>query len=256
MTNIKRKTFTHAGLTLSYLDNECASDDLPIVLLHGFTASAKINWLDSGWMDALTQAQRRVIAPDARGHGESNKPYDSAYYPAHLMMEDSVALLAQLGFERADFAGFSMGARMATFVAMSYPNKVRKLMIGGLGSGMKTGIGNPEPIAAALRADNPNEVKNRHARRFRRIAEKCGNDLEAMACCILSSRQAVTDELLANITAKTCIIVGAEDLTGGDPHTLAPLIADATALSIPACNHFNALTHEAFQRAGIEFLTT
>ncbi len=251
---IKRKTFEHAGLTLSYLDNEQASADLPVVLLHGFTASARINWLDSGWIEALSQAGRRVIAPDARGHGESEKPYDSAYYPSHIMMADSVALLAQLGFNQADYAGFSMGARMSTFVAMTHPDVVRKLLIGGLGMGLKTGIGNPEPIAEALRADCPNSVKNRHARRFRRIAEKCGNDLEAMACCILSSRQPVTDELLAKITAKTLILVGEDDTTGGDPHALAPFIADADAMSIAGCNHFNSLTHSDFKQAGIAFL--
>lgn len=254
MTNIQRQTFNNAGLTLSYLDNQQASNLPPIILLHGFTASAELNWLHSEWIAALTAARRRVIALDARGHGDSDKPHDSQYYPAHIMMADSVALLDQLGFEQADYAGFSMGARMSAFVAMRHPSRVRRLLIGGLGMGLKTGIGNPEPIAKALLADNPNDIKNRDARRFRLFAEKSGNDLQAMACCILSSREPVTDTGLAQITAETLVLVGEYDSTGGDPHALQPLITNCQAISIPDCTHFNALTNAQFRETGVRFL--
>ncbi len=253
-TTIKRKYFNNAGVTLSYLDNEQASADLPVVLLHGFTASAKINWLATGWIDKLTQAGKRVLAFDARGHGESDKPHCTDYYPSHIMIEDSLALLSDIGINQADFVGFSMGARMATLIAIHYPEKVNKLIIGGLGINVITGSSNPQPIASALRAKNPNTINNREARRFRRIAEKCGNDLEAMACCITSSRQPINEEMLAKITADTLIIVGNEDSLGGNPHTLQPYITNSQAILINGCNHFNALTHNQFCNTALEFL--
>lgn len=252
--DILRHDFFHQGLRLSYLDNHCPSAEIPVVMLHGFTASAKINWLDSAWITALTQAGRRVIALDARGHGQSDKPYNSDYYPSNVMIEDSIHLMTVLGFSQADFVGYSMGARMAAFAAIKYPEKVGKLLLGGMGINLKKGLGNPEPIAKALLAENLNHVRHRPARRFRRLAELGNNDLTALAYCILSSRQQISEQDLANIRAKTLIIVGDEDDTGGNPHELVPYIANSQALQIADCNHFNALTHAEFRNVGINFI--
>lgn len=255
MTNhITRHTFVHDGLILSYLDNHCYSDEVPIVLLHGFTASAQNNWLDSGWIAALTSAGRRVIAIDARGHGHSDKPYDSHYYASAIMMTDSLYLLTQLGFNQADYVGYSMGARMAAFAAIKEPEFVRKLLLGGMGINLKKGIGRPEPIAKALLADNLRQITNRSARRFRRLAENGNNDLRALAYCILSSRQKINAEDLASIQAKTLILVGDDDDTGGNPMALSPFIKNSKAIEITGCNHFNALTFPAFRTAGVEFI--
>lgn len=251
---VSRKIFSNAGLALSYLDNEIDSTDVPIVLLHGFTASAERNWLESGWIERLSKAGRRVIALDARGHGHSEKPYDSEYYPSNVMMEDSVALLKQLNIPQADYCGFSMGARMSTFAAIQHPDIVRKLLIGGMGINLKNGVGNPEPIAEALKAKELSAVKDRKGRRFRRIAEAQGNDLTALAHCILSSRQPITADCLAKITAETLIVVGDKDDTGGNPYGLAPFIPRSQAVEIAGCHHFNALTHERFRETAIEFI--
>lgn len=251
---VSRYFFQSAGLRLSYLDNEQTSDLPPVILLHGFTASAAANWLDTGWIAALTQLGRRVIAIDARGHGESDKPYDSSYYPSNVMMQDSITLLEQLDIEVADFVGYSMGARMSAFAAITYPDRIRKLVLGGMGIHLKTGIGGSQPIAEALRATDRKNITDRHARRFRLLAEKSGNDLTALAYCILSSRQAITAEDLAAITAKTLILVGEADDTGGNPQDLAPFIANSQAVSVADCNHFNALMHDGFRETAMRFL--
>lgn len=253
---LSRYFFHNDGLRLSYLDNHQASDDCPVFMLHGFTASAQSNWADSGWIAALTRAGRRVIAIDARGHGESEKLYDNRFYPSDVMMADSLALMALLGFARADFVGYSMGARMSAFVAIHHPEKVRKLLLGGMGIHLKTGIGSPQPIADALLATDIKNVKQRDARRFRRLAELGNNDLRALAACILSSRQQITAENLASIRANTLILVGDDDNTAGSPFALAPFIADSKAVEIVGCNHFNALTYASFRQAGIDFIQT
>ncbi len=252
--NYARYTFTNVGLTLSYLDNRQASDKPPVVMLHGFTASAQLNWVDNGWMAELTRRGRRVIALDARGHGHSDKPYDSDYYPSNIMMEDSIALLAQLGFEQADFVGYSMGARMSAFAAIKYPQRVRKLLLGGMGVHLMTGFGCPQPVAEALLAPDLSAIKNRNARRFRRLAERGGNDLTALAHCILSSRQKVTADDLARIESKTLIVVGKDDDIGGSASALAPYITNSQAIEVPDCNHFDALFYAPFINAGVAFI--
>ncbi|MBS9778594.1 MAG: alpha/beta hydrolase [Gammaproteobacteria bacterium] len=250
-----RYTFSNDGLTLSYLDNKVDSTDIPIVMLHGFTASAQSNWFDTGWFNAFTCRGRRVIALDARGHGYSDKPYDSGYYPSDRMMEDSVTLLSELGIKQADFVGFSMGARMSAFAAIKYPQRVRKLLLGGMGINLINGVGNPKPIADALLADDFKSVKSRKARRFRRLAERGGSDLTALAYCITSSRQQITPIDLQLIEAQTLVIVGDEDEVGGSAKELSPYIRNSTYVDVAKCNHFNALTHPDFVENSINFIS-
>src|ERR1700730_7675811 len=84
----------------------------PIVLVHGFASTKEVNWVQTGWVSALTRAGRRVVALDERGHGQSSKLYDPAAYHSDLMAEDVRALLDYLSIDRADVMGYSMGARI------------------------------------------------------------------------------------------------------------------------------------------------
>ena len=57
----------------------------PILLIHGFASSYRMNWVGPRWVDTLTQAGRRVVAFDNRGHGQSEKLYAPADYRLDLM---------------------------------------------------------------------------------------------------------------------------------------------------------------------------
>src|SRR6478672_13252418 len=80
------------------------------LLLHGFAADHHVNWVAPGIVDALVAAGRRVIAYDARGHGQSDKPHDPAAYENDAMVRDARSLLDHLGVESVDVVGYSMGA--------------------------------------------------------------------------------------------------------------------------------------------------
>ncbi len=96
----------------------------PIVLLHGITESG-LAW--RAVAEDLAD-RRRVIAIDARGHGESGWSVDEAYAPdAHFA--DLVNALAALGIERCVLAGFSMGGAVATICAAARPDLVERLAI-------------------------------------------------------------------------------------------------------------------------------
>ena len=60
----------------------------PVVLHHGYVVDANVNWVLPGVVDALVAAGRRVVAPDARGHGASGKPHDPARYGEDRMARD------------------------------------------------------------------------------------------------------------------------------------------------------------------------
>ena len=108
------------------LDDSGASDPshpTPIVLLHGLTATRRYVVMGS---KVLERAGHRVVAYDARGHGESDPaaPYD---YPS--LAADLVGLLDDLGIERATLAGASMGAHTALRFALDHPGRVAGLVI-------------------------------------------------------------------------------------------------------------------------------
>ena len=65
------------GAEISFTD-QGAGDAL--ILVHGFAASSQENWGKAGWISMLTRANRRVVAIDLRGHGQSAKLYQPADY--------------------------------------------------------------------------------------------------------------------------------------------------------------------------------
>jgi len=93
-------------------------DGMPIVLLHGLTATRRYVVMGS---KALERADSRVIAYDARGHGRSS-PAPSYRYAD--LAEDLLAVMDTLGVERAVLAGASMGAHTLLRVALAEPRRV------------------------------------------------------------------------------------------------------------------------------------
>src|SRR5262245_10804358 len=142
-------SFRHGQVELVYLDEGAGE---PVVLVHGFASNAAVNWVHPGWVATLTRAGRRAIALDLRGHGASTKLYDPAAYHSAVMAQDVGALIDHLGLPNADVMGYSMGARIAAFLALAQPQRVRGLILGGLGSHLVDGVGLPMTIADALEA--------------------------------------------------------------------------------------------------------
>ena len=104
---------TWDGLELAYREWGEKTALAPVVLHHGFVADADANWVATGVVDALTAAGRAVIAPDARGHGSSEKPHDPARYGEQRMARDLTVLLDTIGLCQIDLVGYSMGAIVA-----------------------------------------------------------------------------------------------------------------------------------------------
>src|ERR1700691_4449331 len=121
------------GVEIAYREWGAESALLPVLLHHAFVADGQANWVATGVRDALTAAGRRVIAPDARGHGRSEKPHDAARYGGESVARDLAVLLDTIGAAQVDLVGYSMGAIVALLFASSDP-RVRRLVVGGVGS--------------------------------------------------------------------------------------------------------------------------
>lgn len=75
----------------------------------------------------------RVLIYDHRGLGRSDKP--DLPYSTRLFAQDCAGLMDTLGIERAHIMGHSMGGRVAQWIALDYPEKMRSLVLSGTGSG-------------------------------------------------------------------------------------------------------------------------
>jgi pimeloyl-ACP methyl ester carboxylesterase len=243
--------FTHDGVEIAFLDE---GQGEPIVLVHGFASNKEVNWVAPGWVGTLTRAGRRVIALDNRGHGASTKLYDPAAYDSAIMAGDVAALIAHLGVPRADVMGYSMGARIAAFLALFHPDRVRSAVLGGLGIRLVEGVGLPDTIALALEAPSLADVSDPTGYMFRAFAQQTKSDLRALAACLRGSRQTLTREEAGRIAVPVLIGVGSEDRIAGSPDALAVLIPGAQALVIPGRDHMLAVGDRVFKAAVLDFL--
>ena len=245
------QTFASDGVRLAFIDE---GEGEPVLLIHGFASSVRANWIEPGWVSLLTRNRRRVVAFDNRGHGESEKLYDCALYSAPLMAADARRLMAHLGLSRADVMGYSMGARIAAFLALEHPALVRSAIFGGLGGNMVRPMAGTGPIAHALEATSIDDVKNPTARTFRAFAEKTGSDLKALAACIRGSREPISPEMVASLTCPVLVATGTEDVIGGPAEELASLIPGAEALPIPRRDHMLAVGDRVYKEGVLSFL--
>jgi pimeloyl-ACP methyl ester carboxylesterase len=202
----------------------------------------------------LTRAGRRVVALDNRGHGASSKLYDPADYHSAIMAEDVRALINHLGLSRTDVMGYSMGARITAFLALSHPDRVRSAVLGGLGIRLVEGVGLPDTIAQALEAPSLAEVSDPTAYMFRAFAEQTKSDLRALAACLRGSRDTLSRAEVGRISVPVLVAVGSADPIAGSPEALAALIPGAKAFVIPGRDHMLAVGDRAFKSAALTFL--
>ena len=242
--------FNSNGVEIAY---ETAGEGPPVLLIHGFASTGRVNWWDTGWVKTLTKAGHGVITFDHRGHGHSEKLYDPALYPATEMAEDARRLLDHLGIVQAMVMGYSMGARVSAFLALHHPERVTRAVFAGLASRMITGVGGGEAIAQGLEASDKADVTDPDARAFRKFAEQTHSDLKALAACIRSSREKIGVEDLAGIGLSVLVVAGDKDDVAGDVETLVKAIPGARGLSLPGRNHMNAVGDRAYKDAVVAF---
>ncbi len=248
--------FESDGLRLAFIDAAPHGRDRgePILLIHGFASNYRVNWVNPRWVETLSHDGRRVIAFDNRGHGESDKPTDPAAYHSALMAADAARLLDHLGVGRADVMGYSMGARIAAFLALASPDRVRRLILGGLGERLVQGVGLPLGIADAMEAPSLDALTDPTQRMFRAFAEQTKSDLAALAACIRGSRQTLSVAEAARIACPTLVAVGGLDTVAGDPHRLAAILPHGRALDIPGRDHNLAVGDKVYKAGALAFL--
>lgn len=109
------------GINISYM---VEGQGEPLVMIMGFSAP-RIGWV---LQRRAFRKYFQVITFDSRGVGGSDKP--PGPYSMKMMADDTVGLMDHLGIDKAHILGVSMGGMIAQEVAINYPERVRKLVLG------------------------------------------------------------------------------------------------------------------------------
>jgi pimeloyl-ACP methyl ester carboxylesterase len=227
---------------------------LPIILIHGFASNHAVNWVNPLWVQVLTAAGRRVIAFDNRGHGQSAKFHRPDNYTMAAFVGDTLALMDHCDIESADVMGYSMGARITSFLALAAPERVNRLVLGGLGDRLIKSAGLPQGIADAMEAPDAESLTHPAQKLFRKFAEATRSDLKALAACIRGARESQTEEALATLIAPTLVCVGDKDEVAGDGAALAALLPQGAFLPIPGRDHNLAVGDKVYKNGVLAFL--
>ncbi|WP_336276917.1 alpha/beta fold hydrolase [Bartonella sp. CB178] len=244
--------FEYNGLRFAYREE---GQGVPILLIHGFGSSARVNWYATGWFHTLTEAGYRVIALDNRGHGDSAKSYDPSFYTPQAMAGDAVRLLQHLELSQAHVMGYSMGARISAFMALLYPTYVHSVVFGGLGISMVKGTGDWQPVAEALLAENVDDITDPRGLMFRKFADRTKSDKRALAACVVTSKQELTASDVHKIKQPSLVAVGTLDEISGAAEPLAALLPSGESLSIPNRDHMLAVGDKIYKKGVIDFLS-
>jgi len=209
-----------------------------LVLLHGL-GSCGDDW---ALQTPAFAVDHRVVAPDLRGHGQSDKPRGPTSIAA--MAADVAALLDALSIERAHVVGLSLGGLVAQRLAMAYPARVLSLAL--VNSFARLLTGSPRDVLRLLRRGLvslvlPLRLSARYVARglfpypgqdaLRRLAVQrvMANDPVAYRAVLIAIRSFDSRKDLWRIECPTLVVTGDRDGTvpRGRQHELAQGIRGA-----------------------------
>lgn len=233
-----------------------------VILLHGLGATGALNW--DPFLELLNE-RFRVVALDHRGHGRG---LSSDSFTLEHCADDAVALLDELGIERAIFVGYSMGGPIAQLSWLRHPTRVRGLVLCATTCDFG---GTPLRRAAVSTLVQLERVITIVPRTVRRRATRSlivglvpdpaltidvteafdGHDERALRSAVLSILRFSSTEWLGDVTVPTAVVVTERDRVVPPPwqRRLAELIPDAETIAIEANHRACRNAPEAFSAA-------
>jgi len=223
----------------------------PVVLVHGLFSDGITNWIKFGTAARLVEAGFRVIMPDLRAHGLSDKPHDPALYSDGILGRDLTELIAHLDLADYDLGGFSLGARTVV-QAVGEGLKPRRAMLAGMGlEGLTGWLRRKHFFLDAIANLETSKRGDPHwlAIQFMKTMKV---DLEAAALLLPTFTDAAPGWFAA-FTMPTLVLCGAEDTDNGSAPRLAEALPNASYAPVPG-THMSSVTRPEFGAALAGFL--
>jgi pimeloyl-ACP methyl ester carboxylesterase len=238
----------------------------PVLLLHGFSSSAKLNWEDTGWIAALTQAGRRVITVDLPGHGRSGAPEDRDSYSPSRIRADLLQIASDAGARplRAgdaasglDVIGYSLGARLAWEFGATQHELIHRLVLGG--PNVADPLADFDLVAAQRYLADGTPITDESTAGLLKMAQLLpSNNIFALLSLVEAIKDEPFDPAEAVPPMPMLLVAGEQDERAASMPELAKLGAKAGSmveqLVLPGRNHTNAVTSRAFKQGAISFL--
>lgn len=233
---------------------DCSGAGRPILLIHGFASNRLQSWHDTGWVETLATAGRRVITLDVRGHGESDRPHAAAAY-GDLLVTDMCAVLGAAEAASADVMGYSMGSHLAISLLVACPAQVERLVIGGVGEAyFARDAAWFAVMADALEVEDRTRITDPIALAHRIYGEQNGNDRQALAAFMRVPPPSYSGKELARVPQPVLVACGEYDSVSGRPEGLAAAFQNARTLILAGRDHGSALDCRDFKAKVMEFL--
>lgn len=238
----------------------------PVLLLHGFSSSTKLNWGDTGWISTLKSAGRRVITVDLPGHGQSSSPEDLDSYSPSRIRADLLQIVADAGARpvRAgdptsglDVIGYSLGSRLAWEFGATQPELVHRLVLGG--PNKEDPLASFDLAAAQRYLADGTPIEDESTAGLLKMAQLLpSNDLFALLSLIEAIKGEPFDPAEAVPHMPMLLVAGDKDERAVTMPELASIASHAGGmveqLLVPGRNHSNAVTSRVFKDAAVAFL--
>jgi pimeloyl-ACP methyl ester carboxylesterase len=226
----------------------------------------------TGLIASLVAMGARVVVPDMRGFGASDKPRETAAYVDSAMARDMIALIEYLKLEAVDVLGFSMGAVTAAKLLILGVRQVRSAILSGIGDYIMAGVPMdlpkdwplqehlPKPLTLQVHAMEgakvldrgeivPGNLMSGHVI----VAKAMGADLKALAAALRGEMaEQVTAEQLSKVSVPVLVLNGTADVANRAVHRL--LAAIPTARFVPCDGDHGSTPFEpTFQQVACDF---
>ncbi|MEO1447997.1 MAG: alpha/beta hydrolase [Bacteroidota bacterium] len=220
-----------------------------VILIHGFISNGS-SWNKTVLKQSLLDAGYRVIVPDLRGNGRSDRPQTPEAYQNDAEIKDLMALADHLSLSAYTATGYSRGSIVLAKL-LTLDTRIQQAVIGGMGSDF-TNPGWDRRIAFADAFSGRAELSDL-TRGAVEYAQSIDADIKALG--LLQDYQPVTTPAeLQAVQIPVLIICGDQDRDNGDPAELQKYLP-GSQLTIVAGDHNNTYKQANFAEAVLDFLT-
>lgn len=225
------------GIRLAYYELGAGR---PLLLLHGYISDAHTNWMKFvPTAQRLADAGYRVIMPDLRAHGASDKPHDPAFYPKDILSDDAFALMAHLGLVDMDLAGYSLGARtVARMLARGC--RPGRAVLAGMGLEGLTMADRRAGYFRQVLTNLGTHPKGSSEWMVAAFLKTSGGDPVALNL-LIDSFAGVTEADIRSWDLPVGVVCGTEDQDNGHAEALAAMLPQGRYYPVPG-THMSAVT--------------